>query len=107
MIKFSKDNWRRFETHNKRTTIRHHELKTGFHAVSSGWYKNYKRLGTVYVHPYEKKCKVRELTEQDARDDGFDSLCELLIELAHLNRRLIADTIVWKHPLEIQKGESG
>jgi hypothetical protein len=103
MIKFSKSNWERFETHNKRTTIRHHELKTGFHTASTGWYKNYSRLGTVYVHPFEKKCMVKELTMQDAMDDGFDSLCELLIELAHLNKALTPETIVFKHPVEKQK----
>lgn len=100
MIKFSKRNWERFETNNKKTTIRHKELKVGFHVASSGWYRNYEKLGTVYIHPYEKTCRVYELTLIDAVDDGFETLCELLIELAHLNRLLTPDTIVWKHPIE-------
>ena len=99
-MQFTKSNWERFETYSKKTTIRNHELKAGVHKVASGMFKRRESLGKVYVHPYEKKCKVCELTEQDAKDDGFDSLCELLIELAHRNPNLTAYDYVYKQGVD-------
>ncbi len=74
--------------------------KPGYHAASTGRYQSYARLGTAYVHPFNKTCKAKELTHEDAINDGFDSLCEYIIELAHLNKGLTADTQVWIHPTD-------
>lgn len=102
MLRLTRENWDRFETHNKKTTIRLHQLKPGIHACGSGspQWGNWKKWGDVHVHPWIKKCRVDQLTLEDAKRDGFDSLCELLLELGRLNKSIKADDIVYIHPLE-------
>ena len=106
VVRYAENNWSKyFDGSGKKTTIRHHELKTGFHATTGGSRFKPKRLGSHYVHPYSKMCLVKELTEQDARNDGFNNLCELLLELAKRNPTIQADTQVWIHPTSQQKDE--
>lgn len=102
LLRFSPPNWERFETHNKKTTIRTRRIKPGVHTAGKGspqWRTWVPWPQKVYVYTEEKACKVCELTEQDAKDDGFDSLCELLLELGKLNRGITAETTVYKHPV--------
>jgi len=105
MIRFSKSNWDRFKTNNKKTTIRLREVKTGIHACGSGspQWGNWKRWGTVYVHPFVAKKKVIDLNSEDAERDGFDSLTELLIELGKLNKTITVNDYVYIHPVEVKK----
>lgn len=49
MIRFSKSNWARFDTHGKVTTIRTKPLKIGVHAAMGGSRYKPERLGDVEV----------------------------------------------------------
>lgn len=103
MIRFSPDNWKRFETHNKKTTIRFFRVKPGVHVAGTGspQYGNWKPyLEKMYVHPETKSCPVKELTLLDAFDDGFDSLAELMFELGKRNPKRSVEETVYKHPVE-------
>jgi len=102
-MRFSPSNWSRFETHNKKTTIRTREQKPGIKVAGHGsiqWGSWVAYPEKVRIHPYSKKCRVIELTKEDAVNDGFDSLCELILELGCLNKDITVDTLVYIHPVE-------
>lgn len=104
MIRFSKSNFERFKTHNKLTTIRGHELKAGEHDFIGGSRMKPFAYGHGFVHPAVKKCRIRDLTEADAKNDGFDSLCELLLELGHLGKgEFKPETWVWVHGVTLKR----
>ena len=97
------ENWRRFRTHHKKTTIRLHILGTGLsqeRIVLGGPRFKPVRLGRLRVAwngwngGYRKVC---HLTEVDAINDGFDTLTELIIELAQRNPELTAETGTYIH----------
>ena len=103
VIRFSKDNWEKFETHNKKTTIRFGKVKVGFHTAGHGsmqWGSWSSYPEKVYVHPFMKSCKAKNLTEKDAKKDGFDTLNELMFELGKLNPRRSAEETVYVYPIE-------
>lgn len=108
MVRFTRSNWDRFETHNKQTTIRTHPLKSGSQKAYGGSRYKPELLGYVWIAPYLKPfpTTVRDLTEKDAVADGFgpgllgrdEALRELLIELAHRNPNLTLNTPIYVHP---------
>jgi len=111
LVRFTRCNWDRFETHNKQTTIRTHPLKTGSSKAYSGSRYKPEFLGYVWIAPYLQPfpALVRDLTEKDAVLDGFgpgtvgrdDALHELLIELAQRNLKLTLDTRIYVHPARV------
>ncbi len=116
-MRMTEENWRRFKTHGKKTTIRPHSLRVGVHRVWCGSYYKSKLLGYALVREGERKL-VRGLEPNDAVNDGFNeptsfimhepnhlfmvpnSLSELLIELAHRNPKLTLNTPVWIHSMK-------
>jgi hypothetical protein len=110
MIFFKKNNWNRFFTHKKITTIRFHKIREGLHSAGSGSRisGSYKHLGKVIVgkavEPDGKM--VKDLTEQDAIDDGFDNLAELIKELKSINFTVpvTPETIGWRYPVHVVEG---
>jgi len=111
LVRFTRCNWDRFETHNKQTTIRTHPLKTGTHKCYSGSRYHPEFLGYIWIAPYLQPLPalVRDLTEKDAVLDGFgpstvgrdDTLHELLIELAQRNPKLTLNTRIYVHPARV------
>jgi len=117
-LRMTLENWKRFETHGKKTTIRAHPLRIGVHRVWSGSYYHSKLLGYAEVRDPRIRKLVRELEPNDAVADGFNepttfimhepnhlfmvpnSLSALLIELAHRNPNLTLDTPVWIHGMK-------
>ena len=102
MIRFSLKNWERFETHGKKTTIRLRKVKHGVHVAGRGspqWGTWVAYPEKVYAHSLKKECMVKELNDDDARLDGFDSLCELLLELGGLNRQITPDSMAYVYPI--------
>ena len=117
-MRMTEDNWKRFETHDKKTTIRAKPLRVGAHAVYCGSYYHSILLGYAEVREPQISKLVRELEPNDAVRDGFNepttfimhepghlfmvpnSLSELLIELAHRNSKLTLDTPVWICPIK-------
>lgn len=124
MVRFTRENWERFKTHGKQTTIRTHPLRVGVHTVFSGSRFKPELLGYVQIGEPTKKL-VKDLEPIDAVRDGFgisttfieqneppgliqlyNNLHELLIELAHRNPTLTLDTTIYIHPTrEITKQE--
>lgn len=111
MIFFKKENWNRFFTHKKKTTIRFHRIKEGLHTAGRGsrTYGNYKHLGKVFVgKPVEPEGKMmKDLTEQDAIDDGFDNLEELMKEIKRItfSDPKTPDSICWRYPINVVDGK--
>lgn len=100
-------NWRRFHA-GKKTTIRVKRLKTGVHDVCGGARFKPFHLGKLEIGSPALVTgvrRVRQLTEEDARNDGFDNLIDLIIELARLNRELTGNTTVYIHPAKIVKDD--
>lgn len=95
-VRFTQGNWDRFKN-GKTTTIRMHPIKPGWHDAVSGSRFKPKKLGEVFIRDfYVPKC-VRELNEADAKNDGFNSLAELLLELGRLNKDITVGSIVLIH----------
>lgn len=107
---FKKENWNRFFTHDKKTTIRFDKKRAGIQAAGRGSKicGTYKHLGKVEVgEAIEPDGKmIKELTEQDAKDDGFDTLKELIDELTRINygKEITPERRVWRHPVKILEG---
>ena len=101
MTRFTVENWLRFRTHNKKTTTRIKPLKLGIHKCLGGPYYTPIRLGKVEVGRVMFEKSVSQLTAEDAIYDGFDTLCEYLLELAHRNPRLTTQTTVYIQPAKV------
>lgn len=107
---FKKGNWNRFFTHNKKTTIRFTKKRTGIQIAGQGSKicGTYKKLGKIDVgEAIEPDGKmIKELTKQDAIDDGFDTLKELVDELSRVNYgiAITPERKVWRHPIKIIEG---
>ena len=98
IIRFTKENWERFFTKGKKTTLRIHPREVGHYDVYGGSYYKPEKRGELDIVKVEPR-KVTELTEQDAKDDGFDSKEELVKELKRLNS-LTSDSMLYKHWIE-------
>ena len=98
IIRFTKENWNRFFTKGKKSTFRIKEKKPGHYDAYGGSYYAPVKFGSLDIVKVGAK-KVTELTEQDAKDDGFDSLYELKRELKRLNT-IDSRTILYKHWIE-------
>ena len=97
-MRFNKRNWIKFfDGHNKKTTIRLRKSKIGHHKAYAGSYFNPEVLGEFDIVKIEN-LKFKDLTEQDAKDDGFDSLFQLQTELVALNGEVVKswDTNLFK-----------
>jgi len=93
-LRFTKGNYARFDSHQKKTTIRDHQIKEGDHALIGG--SRFKPI--TYCRAtiaFRKSCIVGALTDEDARLDGFDSRDELLLELGKVNPTITPYTRVW------------
>lgn len=104
IIRFTKENWNRFFTKNKKSTFRIHPKEIGHYDVYGGSYYHPVKFGELDIVQIEKK-KFAELTEQDAKDDGFDSLQELKDELLRLNEAIKKNTVLYKHWVKNVKEE--
>ena len=97
-MRFNKRNWIKFfDGHNKKTTIRLRKSKIGHHKAYAGSYFKPEVLGEFDIVKIEN-LKFKDLTEQDAKDDGFDSLFQLQTELVALNGEVVKswDTNLFK-----------
>lgn len=104
ILRMSRRNWERFETHGKKTTIRLKPKKSGIYDVYCGNRYKPERLGLLEIKaPMWVSKTVEALKESDAENDGFDSLCELLLELAKRNPAIEPFTTV--HILPCRKLE--
>lgn len=65
------------------------------------------RLGTIEAYVIKDTKYVMQLTPEDARNDGFDNLTELIIELARRNPDLNAGTQVHIQPVAVVEDLSG
>ena len=95
-MRFTKGNWQRFfDGHNKCSTIRPHKKRIGHYTVVMGSYYKPIKVGELdIVNIIEKRFGT--LTEQDAKDDGFDTLEELKREICFLNDGIAEITPLWK-----------
>jgi hypothetical protein len=84
-IRFSLENWMRFETHNKSTTWRTSRKPDGIYELTRGTYYKPQPMGFFMLLKFKCKKRFMDLTEEDAKLDGFDSLSELKAELKRLN----------------------
>ena len=79
--------------------------KPGQYKVYGGCYYHPVLFGTLNILKADTPKKVSELTEQDAMDDGFDSLEKLRKELHRL--KVGSDALVYKHWIEgVKKNET-
>ena len=104
IIRFTKENWEKFFTYKKVSTFRIHPRKVGHYDVYGGSYYKPEKMGELDIMRVEPK-KVTELTEQDAKDDGFNFKEELVKELKRLNT-IDSRTILYKHWIENIKKEA-
>ena len=76
--------------------MRLHKSRLGHHKAYAGSYYKPVLLGEFDII---KICelKFKDLTEQNANDDGFNNMQELKSELELLNGKLESDTILWQH----------
>ena len=98
-LRFNKRNWiRYFDGSNKKTTIRLKKSKIGHHKAYAGSYYHPELLGEFDITKVEERI-FKDLTGQDAKDDGFDNLFELQTELVLLNGNNIKNdnTLLYKH----------
>ena len=96
-MRFNRRNWIRFfDGHNKKTTIRLRKSRIGLTNAYAGSRRHPELLGTFYIDGIEEK-RFDQLTPQDAIDDGFGNLKELLDELMLLNSQISPETKVYKH----------
>ena len=99
-MRFNRKNWEKFfDGSNKKTTIRLKKRKEGHYQADTGSYYHPIKLGEFYI------TKVTETTfgalnHQDAVDDGFKSLNDLIAELEIINGKIHNSTILWKHWIE-------
>jgi len=96
-MRFTRRNWiKYFDGHNKQTTIRLKKSRIGHHKAYAGSYYHPEILGDFNI---TKICgiKYKDLTEQNAKDDGFDTLKELQEELQILNGKIEPETILYQH----------
>jgi len=102
MIRFTKENWERFKTHNKTTTIRTKPLKPGVYNAYGGSRYKPEKLGQIMVEEPAVTRAANELILSDALNDGFDSLMELGMVLGRLNPKMTAhDTILYIHKVKV------
>jgi len=101
MTRFTEQNWLRFRLHNKKTTIRVNPLSPGLHKCLGGPRFKPIRLGTIEAYAVKDTKYVMQLTVEDAVNDGFDSLQDLLVELAHRNPKLTTLTQVHIQPVRV------
>ena len=99
-MRMTQKNWDRIETHNKKTTIRVHELKEGIQNVYCGSRYKPKLLGQLKVSKPSSIKMFKELIKKDAKSDGFNTLTELTLELMELNKNIMPDTILFIHPIK-------
>jgi len=99
IIRFTKSNWERFFSHGKKSTFRIHHKGIGHYMVYGGSYYNPIKFGALNIIKVDAGKPFKELTEQDAVDDGFDSLEELKKEIKRLNK-ITDETILYKHWVE-------
>ena len=96
IMRFTESNWERFFTHGKKTTFRIHCKRIGHYGVCGGSYYNPVKFGELDIVKVDAGKPFKELTEQDAKDDGFDSLEELKKEIQRLNK-ITDETTLYKH----------
>lgn len=106
-VRFTQSNWDKFFSSDKKTTIRLHALKPGLHAVLGGSRFKPVTRGALFVYTFKETKKIRDLTLADARNDGFDMLADLLLELGRLNKECTSDSWVFIHPVEVRGGKGG
>lgn len=106
IVRFTKDNWNRFFTHSKQQTTRSHPINCGSHPAYTG--SRYKPilLGEILIEYYTEK-KIKNLNQEDAIKDGFDTLEEFKTELYRLDRehKLTEETTVYLHKCIVSKGK--
>lgn len=96
-MRFNQRNWiKYFDGSNKKTTIRLHKSKVGHHKAYAGSYFKPVVLGEFDII---KVCELifKDLTLQNAIDDGFSTIEELKNELERLNGPIKPGTILYQH----------
>jgi len=106
-MRFNRRNWKKyFDGSNKKTTIRLKKSRIGHHKAYAGRYNNPEDLGEFDIIKVIEK-QYNKLTEQDARDDGFETLKLLEKELKLLNGEIASETIIYQHWTENIKNNGG
>ena len=97
-MRFAVENWIRcFDEHKKQTTIRLLPTEIGHHKAYGGNYLTPTLLGEFDIVKV-KKIKFSDLTEKEAKLDGFDTLKELKDELLKIYKtRLSEHTFIYQH----------
>lgn len=96
-MRFNRRNWVKFfDGSNKKTTLRTTPHRLGKHNAFAGSYYKPIKLGEFEIIKVEE-VKYNDLTEQDAKDDGFNSLVGLRLELLSLNGSSIINKTLFKH----------
>ena len=96
-MRFTRKNWVKFfDGSNKKTTIRVKKSKIKHHKAYAGSYFKPELLGEFDINQINR-VQYKNLTEEDARFDGFKTLEELKNELERLNGIIEPDTIVYQH----------
>ena len=102
-MRFNRRNWIRFfDGHNKKTTLRLKKSKLGHHKAYAGSYFKPEVLGEFDIVKVEERI-FGKLTQQDAIEDGFDTLEELKDELIKLNGKIADDIVIYQHLIENMK----
>lgn len=102
-MRFNRRNWVRFfDGHNKKTTLRLKKNRIGHHKAYAGSYMKPVLLGEFDI-TIVRELKYCDLTENDAKLDGFDTLEELKAELTNLNGKIAGDTLLYQHVIENPK----
>jgi len=96
-MRFNRRNWiKYFDGSNKKTTIRLRKSKSGHHKAYAGSYYHPELLGEFDIIKIVE-IRYKDLTEQNAMDDGFKTLEELKVELEKLNGKISEDRILYQN----------
>lgn len=105
-MRFTRKNWAKFFGSNKKTTLRLKKSKIGHHKAYAGSYYNPELLGEFDIIGV-REIMFKDLTEDDAKCDGFSSLNELKAELRLLNGDISQETIMFQYWIEnVKQNES-
>lgn len=100
-MRFTRKNWNKFfDGSDKSTTIRVKMSKLGHHKAYAGPYMKPEILGEFDIVSITSKL-YKELTDEDAINDGFNSLYDLKLELLNLNGgSMLSDQLLHIHHVQ-------
>ena len=101
-VQFTRGNWNKYFTAQKKTTVRLRKRTPGYYDAVVDKVK----AGVLLFEPEIGEKKVKELNENDARNEGFNYLYELLFELGRCyGQEITLDSTVFVQPTAVIEGK--